>query len=119
MPSPVGLLICMFNVICAKSFRPAWYNSNGSLCSGRRAASHGPRQRGRAVAPEYGGGREYDIEAEFMDELGPLPKARAAGQAPGTTAACFECHVMSLVLHSSYRTIGPLTCLLARPWLLL
>ncbi|KAL0053305.1 hypothetical protein WJX82_004023 [Trebouxia sp. C0006] len=43
---------------------------------GRRQQSNGPRQRARAVAPEYGGGREYDIEAEFMNELGPLPKAR-------------------------------------------
>ena len=77
----------MFSVISTKSLKTAWYNSNGSLCSGRRAASHGPRQRGRAVAPEYGGGREYDIEAEFMGELGPLPRAHAAGQAPGTTAA--------------------------------
>ncbi len=45
-------------------------------CAGRRQQSNGPRQRARAVAPEYGGGREYDIEAEFMNELGPLPKAR-------------------------------------------
>lgn len=38
------------------------------------------------MAPEYGGGREYDLEAEFMDELGPLPKDQAAPQASGTAA---------------------------------
>lgn len=38
------------------------------------------------MAPEYGGGREYDLEAEFMDELGPLPKDHAAPQASGTAA---------------------------------
>lgn len=65
----------------------AWFYSSGSLCSGRRPASHGgPRQRCRAVAPEYGGGREYDLEAEFMDELGPLPKDHAVQQVSGTAA---------------------------------
>ena len=38
------------------------------------------------MAPEYGGGREYDLEAEFMDELGPLPKYHAGPQASGTAA---------------------------------
>ena len=68
----------------------AYCSRHGSVCSGRRPASHcGPRQRARAVAPEYGGGREYDIEAEFMDELGPLPTAHGTEQMPGT-AACMS-----------------------------
>lgn len=74
--------------------------------SGRRAASQGPRQRSRAVAPEYGGGREYDIEAEFMDELGPLPKARTVDQVPGTAAACLAEHFMSRVSTSAYLTVA-------------
>ena len=62
-------------------------SSGGSLCSGRRPAYHGgAKQRSRGVAPEYGGGREYDLEAEFMDELGPLPKDHAAQQVSGTAA---------------------------------
>lgn len=36
------------------------------------------------MAPEHGGGREYDLEAEFMDELGPLPNNHAARQVSGT-----------------------------------
>ncbi|KAL0018705.1 hypothetical protein WJX79_006061 [Trebouxia sp. C0005] len=51
---------------------------------GRRQQSNGPRQRARAVAPEYGGGREYDIEAEFMNELGPMPKVRPDDRDGGT-----------------------------------
>ncbi|KAL0029936.1 hypothetical protein WJX77_008325 [Trebouxia sp. C0004] len=43
---------------------------------GHRQQSNGAWHRARAVAPEYGGGREYDVEAEFMNELGPLPKPR-------------------------------------------
>ena len=38
------------------------------------------------MAPEYGGGREYDLEAEFMDELGPLPKDHTARRPSGAAA---------------------------------
>lgn len=60
-------------------------DSESKVHAGRRQQPQGPRQRARAVAPEYGGGREYDIEAEFMHELGPLPTTHTAAGDNGTT----------------------------------
>ena len=73
------------------------------LTAGHRKRAGASHVRQRAVAPEHGGGREYDIEAEFMDELGPLPKARPAEDNAGKPTP-FTAAVLLLIVHDCETT---------------
>ena len=73
------------------------------LTAGHRKRTHGSHARQRAVAPEHGGGREYDIEAEFMDELGPLPKACPAEDNAGKPTP-FTVAALLLIVHDCETT---------------
>ena len=78
----------------------------GCLTAGHRKRAHPSHVRQRAVAPEHGGGREYDIEAEFMDELGPLPKACPAEDNAGKPTP-FTAAALVLIVHDCETTASP------------